>query len=131
LWDSAFHAIAWNRLGDPGRAVRELDVSLHLATEEGFVPHVQYHRASPHAEFWGRADTSCITQPPMFGHALAELVRTGTDVPVELLERAGQALRFLLDHRRRVDGLVSVVHPWETGADDSPRWDHWCHGGFS
>ena len=22
------------------------------------------------------------------------------------------------------------MHPWETGCDDSPRWDDWCPGGY-
>src|SRR4051795_4104490 len=22
-------------------------------------------------------------------------------------------------------GLVYIVHPWESGSDDSPRWDSW------
>jgi glycogen debranching enzyme len=29
-----------------------------------------------------------------------------------------------------VAGLVPACHPWETGADHSPRWDDWCPGGF-
>ena len=44
----------------------------------------------------------------------------GPDTPA----RVGKALDFLLE-RRRSSGLVFVVHPWETGADDSPRWDGW------
>jgi glycogen debranching enzyme len=27
--------------------------------------------------------------------------------------------------RRLRDGLLVIVHPWESGADDSPRWDSW------
>ena len=27
--------------------------------------------------------------------------------------------------QRMRDGLCFVVHPWETGCDDSPRWDAW------
>jgi glycogen debranching enzyme len=37
---------------------------------------------------------------------------------------ATAGLRFLLERRARTaSGLVRVVHPWETGCDDSPRWD--------
>ena len=25
---------------------------------------------------------------------------------------------------------MSLCHPWESGGDDSPRWDHWCPGGW-
>jgi hypothetical protein len=126
LWDSCFHAIVWAELGDE-RGVVELDSLLSGVDGDGFLPHVQYHgHPSPHAGFWGRADASSITQPPMHGHALAELVRRGVEVPERLVEASGRALRFLLDVRRRhPSGLVRLCHPWESGADDSPRWDHW------
>ena len=78
-----------------------------------------------HAEFWGRPGTSSITQPPMYGHAVAELVRRGVDVDADVVDRAGRGLRFLLESRVR-DGVGPViVHPWESGCDDSPRWDAW------
>ena len=46
------------------------------------------------------------------------------------IERARRGLRFLLRERVRdeASGLLTVVHPWETGCDDSPRWDHYCPG---
>jgi hypothetical protein len=126
LWDSCFHAIVWAELGDE-RCVVELDSLLSGRDAEGFVPHVLHHdRPNPHADFWGRATGSSITQPPMHGHALAELVRRGVDVPERLLVASGEALRFLLERRHRhPSGLVRLCHPWESGADDSPRWDHW------
>jgi hypothetical protein len=125
-WDSCFHAIVWAELGDD-RGVGEIDRLLGHRDIEGFVPHVIYEPLDdPHEAFWGRPATSSITQPPMYGHALAELVRRGITVGDELLEAASQALRFLLEVRpRHACGLVALCHPWESGADDSPRWDHW------
>jgi hypothetical protein len=107
--------------------VVELDRLLGARDADGFVPHVLYApQASPHADFWGRADASSITQPPMHGHALAELTGRGFAVPERLLDASTDALRFLLDRRRRhPSGLVRLCHPWESGADDSPRWDQW------
>ncbi len=127
LWDSCFHAIIWAELGEPERAVTELRSALSVQDELGFVPHIRYAgMPSPHADLWGRPTTSSITQPPMYGHAVAELGRRGIEVPDDVRDRAVQGVRFLLDHRRRTaGGLVTVVHPWETGCDDSPRWDHW------
>jgi hypothetical protein len=126
LWDSCFHAIVWAELGDE-RGLIELTRLLDAQDDDGFVPHVLYApHVSPHTEFWGRADASSITQPPMHGHALAELVRRGVDVPDRLLERSAAALGFLLRVRHRhASGLVRLCHPWESGADDSPRWDAW------
>jgi hypothetical protein len=132
LWDSCFHALVWAALGEPDRAVAELRTALADQDELGFVPHVRYPAPGPqpHAAFWGRASSSSITQPPMYGHAVAELARRGVDVPDDVVDRAVAGVRFLLEHRARDgDGLVTVVHPWETGCDDSPRWDHWCDPG--
>lgn len=127
LWDSCFHAIAWAELGRPDRAVTELATSMAGQAADGFVPHLTYHDdPHVHAELWGRVGTSCITQPPMHAHALAELVRRGIAVPIELIERSERALLHLLEVRpRHRSGLVAVLHPWETGCDDSPRWDGW------
>ena len=126
LWDSCFHAIVWAELGDSDRARSELTNA--LASQDpvsGFVPHVTYWGDPEfHADFWGRTHTSCITQPPMYGHAIAELTRRGIDVPDDLIDRAVAGLAFLLRQRRRSrGGLIELAHPWESGADDSPRWD--------
>jgi hypothetical protein len=66
----------------------------------------------------------------MFGHAIADLVRHGVDVDDQLVGSAEAALAFLVDRRGR-DGKVVLVHPWESGCDDSPRWDSWCPGGWT
>ena len=132
LWDSCFHAVCWAELGDE-RCLVELRTALSAQSEDGFVPHINY-AGDPGAavELWGRRGASSITQPPMYGHAVAELARRGAEVGGETVERAERGLRFLLVHRRRLpNGLVALCHPWESGADDSPRWDDFCPGGFS
>ncbi len=126
LWDSCFCAIVWADLGRADRAVAELRAALHHQDPaSGFVPHVVYWSDPDFlAAFWGRRGTSSITQPPMYGHAVAELMRREVAVPDDLVEQSRAGLRFLLEDRRRSSGgLIEVVHPWETGADDSPRWD--------
>jgi hypothetical protein len=86
-------------------------------------------RPEASTEFWGRPGVSSITQPPMYGHALAQLSRAGVDVDDRLVASARDGLEFLLSRRHRLDGLPVVCHPWESGADDSPRWDAWCPDG--
>jgi hypothetical protein len=137
LWDSCFHALAWVELGEPDRALAELAHLFRTQDADGFVPHVDYAASPDHHEgFWGRPGSrpgsSSITQPPMYGHAVAELARRGVAVPDALAERARAGLAFLLRDRARdpATGLVTLVHPWESGSDDSPRWDDWCPGGF-
>ncbi|WP_419851359.1 MGH1-like glycoside hydrolase domain-containing protein [Candidatus Poriferisocius sp.] len=132
LWDSCFHAVCWAELGDE-RSLIELQTALSVQDEDGFVPHMNYVRnPGVAADLWGRDNASSITQPPMYGHAVAELVRRGVDVDEETVARAERGLRFLLFDRHRLpSGLVALCHPWESGADDSPRWDDFCPGGFS
>lgn len=132
LWDSCFHAVVWTHLGDD-RGVVELLAALRDQDADGFVPHLRYATgASPHADLWGRATTSSITQPPMYGHAIAEIGRAGAALPDELVERAARGIEFLLRHRKRSPaGLVELCHPWESGCDDSPRWDDAVAGQWS
>jgi hypothetical protein len=131
LWDSCFHAVVWLHLGEADRAVTELTHALAHQAKDGFVPHMTYWSERggaddpTHAAFWGRPATSSITQPPMHGHALAELHRAGVALPDELVERSQRGLRFLLDRRNRHGVGPVIVHPWESGCDDSPRWDGW------
>lgn len=124
LWDSAFHSVAWARLGDP-RGVTELTALLSGQLDGGMVPHMRYGPVPPAAWLGPLASASSITQPPMFGHAVAELRRCGFPVSDDDVRRATRALRWLLDTRRDASGLIFIVHPWEAGNDHAPRWDGW------
>ncbi len=130
LWDSCFHAVTWADLGEADRARSELAHLFRTQNAEGFVPHVDYEFSpNHHGDFWNREGHSSITQPPMFGHAVAELARRNIDVS-DLVDKATDGLNFLFDLRSRVDGLIALCHPWESGGDDCPRWDHWCPDGW-
>ena len=132
LWDSCFHAVCWAHLGRPDRAIAELDHALAHQSPAGFVPHLTYWGDElRHADFWGRAGTSSITQPPMYGHALAELHRRGCTIPDDLVDRATRGLHHLLAARHRPGVGPVILHPWESGCDDSPRWDPWCPSPWS
>ncbi len=130
LWDSCFHAIAWSCLGDP-RGVRELENVLSLQLPNGFVPHMGY-MSNPKASLalWHVPGRSDITQPPMYGHALRVLAARGFAVE-HMYGAATAGLNYLLEDRRDLgSGLIRVVHPWEAGWDDSPRWDGWRNAPF-
>lgn len=61
----------------------------------------------------------------MYGHALRVLAGRGFAVE-HLHDAATAGLNYLLEARRDPGcGLIRVLHPWETGCDDSPRWDGW------
>jgi hypothetical protein len=130
LWDSCFHVVCWADLGRPDAALAELAALFAHQADDGFVAHMTYwSEPDTPVGFWGRRWTSCLTQPPVYGHAVAELVRRGIAVPDDLVARAAAGLRFLLTARDRGDGRLVILHPWESGCDDSPRWDAWYPGG--
>ncbi len=124
LWDSCFHAVSWCALNDQ-RGVAELRTLLGSVQLDGFLPHMTYHSDPGAARgLWGRPLWSTITQPPMYGHAIRVLAESGWPVD-ELIEPAERAMRFLFERRLEPNGLVRIVHPWESGADDNPRWGAW------
>jgi hypothetical protein len=122
LWDSCFTAICWAALGD-GRSTSELETALSDQLPDGFVPHMRY--AGPTINRGPLEQVSSFTQPPIHAHAAVYLTRHGMDLAPDLTGRIERALGFLWTRRRAEDGLIFIVHPWEAGADDSPRWDSW------
>lgn len=146
-WDSAFIAIGLRHIS-PSRAQTELETLLDAQWADGRIPHIVFNPAVPldayfpSPDFWrsstaGRAagaprtvQTSGIVQPPV--HALAAWLVHRADPELShargFLARVHPRLaawhRYLL-HRRDLGGggLVSVVHPWEQGMDNSPCWD--------
>lgn len=122
LWDSCFHAIAWAALGDR-RAGVELASCLDAQLPHGFVPHMRY--ASPSDERGPLTDRSSFTQPPIYAHAARVLTGRGLPVAPATVDRIGRGLDYLWNHRMTDDGLMFIVHPWESGSDHSPRWDDW------
>ena len=122
LWDSCFHSIAWSAFRDK-RAITELDSLTARQFSSGFLPHMVY--AGPTIPRGPRSDVSSFTQPPVYALALLWAREHGLSAPPALVARISRALAYFTEHRFR-DGLAFVVHPWETGCDDSPRWDSWA-----
>ena len=140
-WDSAFISIGLRHLS-PRRAQLELDSLFSAQWHDGRLPQIVFDlrrddEYSPGAAFWhsesiaGSPDVSTtgLVQPP--NHALATWLVHETD-PDEsrrrrFLERAYPRLvkwHGYLQHRRSgVSGLAHIIHPWESGMDNSPYWD--------
>jgi hypothetical protein len=138
-WDSAFIALGLQHLA-PQRAAVELLSLFGAQWADGRIPHIAFNPAVadeayfPGPSFWRSAqieghppiDTSGIIQPPV--HAIAAkavMERLGAD-GTAFATRAYPALvaqNSYIRDRRSVNGLAAVVHPWETGMDNSPAWD--------
>jgi len=121
LWDSCFHSIAWASLDDR-RAEIELSHAMQKQFSNGFLPHMVY--AGPTISRGPRADVSSFTQPPVYALAMAWANSRSINLGHSLIPAMLNGLSYLNSVRSR-DGLAFVVHPWETGCDDSPRWDSW------
>lgn len=134
-WDSAFIAIG-NARWSPRRARSELLSLFGAQWRDGRVPHIVFNPDVPDGayfpgpEFWAvRAPsgsaTSGIVQPPV--HAIAawqvHLAEPDTTFLRRLYPRLVAQQHFLRTARRSADGLLSIVHPWESGMDNSPAWD--------
>jgi len=135
-WDTAFIALGLVHY-DLERAQREIVALLRGQWRSGMIPHIVFRSEAggyfPGPERW-QADisidappgilTSGITQPPMITIAAYEVARRSG------LEFARQVYPDLLAYHRwfhhardpQETGLVYIIHPWESGLDNSPRW---------
>lgn len=146
-WDAAFVAIGLARVSVP-RAITELRTLLGAQWSTGMIPHIVFsddeERYFPGFDRWGTASararpegvkSSGICQPPVHVIALQHILDRGRENGGSDQEAAEEFLRESFDgwlawHRwlaavRDPDGvgLVEIHHGWESGFDNSPRWD--------
>ncbi|TDQ50259.1 glucosylglycerate hydrolase [Actinorugispora endophytica] len=146
-WDAAFIMVGLAQL-DVHRAAREMETLLGGQWADGMIPHIVFSDETgyfPGPERWETAllgehapaapHTSGICQPPVHAVALRKIVdagrrRSGADQrrAEALLEWAWPRLfawqRWLATRRDPLGtGLIAVTHGWESGMDNSPRWD--------
>jgi hypothetical protein len=134
-WDSAFAALGFSHV-DLDRALVELETLMAHQWPDGMVPHIIFHEHDegyfPNADVWltlRPTPTSGITQPAVAGFALWQIVQRAEGQP-NLLERCKALVepihrwhQWFYRIRGDQDGLVAIVHPWESGRDNSIDWD--------
>ena len=134
-WDSAFVALAFVYLEEIERGWQEIDMLLRAQWQNGMVPHIVFHIDDsgyfPNSQIWQTGEqipSSGISQPPV----LATFVR-------RIIDRKGCAdwerdrLRSIFPllmryhrwyhERRNYQGLVKIIHPWESGFDNNQSYD--------
>ncbi len=141
-WDSGFIAIGLAHF-DIEKAKEEIATLLIGQWENGFVPHIVFHNESdtyfPGADFHHSAlspmapenyKTTGMTQPPVLGFVLEELLRIAEDKEdmFDFIQTQIDAIYqynvYLYEHRDpQNEGLVYIYHNWESGTDNSPVWD--------
>lgn len=141
-WDAALVAIGLAAVDLP-RAKQEVRTLISGQWRDGMIPHILYPSGAseyfPSPEFWGTAGlahgpdfpTSGLTQPPVLATAIRTLYMRELEVDGAsaraFLEETVPAVaawhRWLLTSRDPTgSGLASIVHPWESGMDNSSRW---------
>ncbi len=135
-WDSCLTALG-QRHFDEGRAWTEIETLFAHQWPDGMVPHIVFHKPDdgyfPGPDVWatGRpVPTSGITQPPVAGFALRRLYDRAADREAAatrvraLLPKVAAWHRWFYAHRDpKAEGLVAIIHPWESGRDNSVDWD--------
>lgn len=144
LWDSCFIAIGQSHY-DTRRARRELMSLIRGQWSNGMIPHMIFdpesnHFTGPH--IWQShispaappgIQTSGITQPPVLAEAVwrigekmdkAQRLNFFSEVFAPLLRYHGWLYRERDPHN---EGLVVLIHPWETGLDNTPPWINEMH----
>ena len=148
-WDTGFISVGLAHL-DTDRAARELLTLFEHQWSNGKIPHIVFNPEAPPdsyfpgAEHWASAGrfpdappappyTSALCQPPT--HAIGalrvrEVARGGNGEALarSFLREVYPGLlrwhRYLMTYRDpEGSGLVTIYHPWESGTDNSPRWD--------
>jgi hypothetical protein len=146
-WDAAFVAIGWAHLSVP-RAITELSTLLAGQWSNGMIPHIQFSEGGgyfPGPDRWGTdsavcaprgVQTSGICQPPVHAIAVAKVLGRARDAGGPDRALAEDFLKASFDAWMRwhlwlaeardphQHGLVEIHHSWESGLDNSPRWDH-------
>ncbi len=143
LWDSGFVALGTSH-HDLDRSIDEIRTMFTGQWDNGMLPHILFHSETeetyfPNYDFWNSnvnsgapqfPKSSGITQPPVFGFVLEDLLNTHTDnskllsFAKEIFPKIVHFHRFLYHYRDpNREGLFFIFHPWESGRDNSPLWD--------
>lgn len=127
-WDSAFHALALSRI-DPELAYEQIEIFLDFQGDDGIYPDVIYVDGKVKDNY---------SKPPVFPWAFTEVYKRSPKP--ELLQKAYDSfcrnLGFWNNNRRdekyglyyydcrRIDDSWRIHQKWESGMDNSPRWDN-------
>ncbi|WP_170448086.1 amylo-alpha-1,6-glucosidase [Ruegeria arenilitoris] len=135
-WDSALSALGFSHF-DEARAWREIETLFRHQWDDGMVPHIIFHEMNdgyfPGPDVWATGHavpTSGITQPAVAGFAVRRIHaraknRALADAQARALLPRIHAWHqwFYTNRDPQGTGLVAIIHPWESGRDNSVDWD--------
>jgi hypothetical protein len=124
LWDSALHAIAYRHI-DPELARDQVRVMLARQLPDGMLPDAIFDEGV--VSEIGHPFKGRVTKPPVMAWAILKIHEMDPDL--EFLRDVYDSLvrenrwwfKYNDDDK---DGVVQYTHPYSSGLDDSPLWDH-------
>jgi len=124
LWDSALHAIAHRHI-DPELARNQIRVMLAHQLSDGMLPDAVFDEgvvSEISHPIHGR-----VTKPPILAWAALKIHETEPDLDFlnEIYNPLMRCNAWWFDFNDDDgDGIVQYTHPYSSGLDDSPLWDH-------
>ena len=117
------------------RAWLEIIALLDAQWQDGMIPHIVFRHNDPDyfpgPDVWStntEPPTSGHSQPPVLSSIIWQIVQQGTDYDAR---KAREVFPKLMAYHRwfcaardpQETGVISIVHPWESGRDNCPDWD--------
>jgi len=124
LWDSAMHTLAYRHV-DPVLARNQIRAMLKCQLEDGMLPDAVYDEGV--IATIDHPISAEVTKPPILAWAALKLHEIDPD-PDFLQEIYIPLVRWnawwFAMNDDDVDGLAQYNHPYSSGLDDNPLWDH-------
>jgi len=124
------------------QALSEMKSIIDSQWTNGMLPHIRFvdneTGYSPDANEWGcngktitkKFQTSGITQPPVLGISLYKTISNIENIShhstelISILNGVEKFHDFLFEQRDPYnENLITIIHPWESGLDNSPIFD--------
>ncbi|HSM72737.1 MAG TPA: trehalase family glycosidase [Anaerolineales bacterium] len=124
LWDSALHAIAFRHI-DAELARNQIRVMLAHQLPDGMLPDVVFDDGI--VTEIDHPIHGLVTKPPILAWSALKIHETDPNVDFlrEIYDPLVRCHTWWFDHNADdKDGLVLYQHPYSSGLDDSPLWDH-------
>ena len=133
-WDSGFIALGYSHF-NLKYAFDEINTLLEGQWKDGMIPHILFHDLNtnyyPNHSVWNcgnKIKSSGITQPPVLAIVLKRILDKNIIKDEgkikSIIKKVKKYHKWLIKYRDpKNSGLVSILHPWESGYDNSPLWD--------
>ena len=135
-WDSGFIALGYSYF-NLKFALEEIKTLLRGQWKDGMIPHILFHDLNtnyyPNHSVWAcgnKIHSSGITQPPVLAIILKIILDKNKikDKEISKIKNIIKKIKkyhewFIKYRDPNNSGLVSILHPWESGYDNSPLWD--------